>query len=152
MYSSRFMVVLNLTWAACLGAVLLISSMEVGHFKGYLAYANSRSEVYRVDLAKAQQKIDDLETSKFVDKMEDEGAIQKERLKTHEANERHGETLERVRKAAAAKMTPEAFENFIFSYADKEVNSSKVDPMIKMYRSLDQDKWGEVLKKHYSTK
>jgi len=69
--------------------------------------------------SKYQQKIDDLETSKFVDKMEEEGAIQKERLKTFAANERHGETLERVRKAAAAKMSPDQFEKFIFS-TDKE--------------------------------
>jgi hypothetical protein len=170
-YSNKFVNLLFAGWSlsvALLLGVYLTSSWEEKRILSYWVdraeRENKRADTAVADLqkersnhslelreqrSKAQDKLEAVNTSKFEDQMKAEEALQKERLKTFAANERHGETLERVRKAAAAKMSPEAFENFIFSYSDKEV---KVDPIINLYRSLDQDKWGEILKKHYSTK
>ena len=141
MYSKKFVSLLSAGWfflVALLLGVYLASSWEE---KRVLAYWTDRAEREnkRADTAvsdlqkersnnalelkeqrsKFQDKLEAVNTSKFVDKMEAEETLQKERLKTFAANERHGETLERVRKAAAAKMSPESFERFIFSM-DKE--------------------------------
>jgi hypothetical protein len=125
MYSKKFVALLAVISAVMVGAVAVIANQEVQSYKAYLAYANSRSEVYRVDLAKAQQKIDDLETDKFVDKMEEEGNIQKERIKTHEANERHRYTLTQIKDAATAGMTAAQLEGWILRNETPEERSPK---------------------------
>jgi len=134
MYSKKMVALINCGWLAVALIGVLMWKDEVAGLRSYLTRAN--------------QRIEDLYDERFEATRLAEEALQGQRLKTHAANERHGATLERVRKAAAAKMSPEAFENFIFAFADNEVK----DPVAQLHRLLDQYKWCEVLEKHYSTK
>jgi biopolymer transport protein ExbB/TolQ len=81
-----------------------------------------------------------------------EEKLQAERLKTLEANDRHGQTLDQIRKAVAEKLTIDQLERLIFKGSKDRVDSRyPADPIRDLYRSVDQEKWGEVLKKHYSS-
>ena len=147
MYSKKFVSLLSAGWFFLVALLLGVDLASSWEEKRVLAYWTDRAEREnkRADTAvsdlqkersnnalelkeqrsKFQDKLEAVNTSKFVDKMEAEETLQKERLKTFAANERHGETLERVRKAAAAKMSPESFERFIFSSMDKEPTVEK---------------------------
>jgi hypothetical protein len=80
-----------------------------------------------------------------------EEKLQEERLKTLAANNRHGETLEQIRKAVAEKLSIDQLERLIFKGSKDQVDSRYDDPIKNLYRSVDQEKWAEVLKEHYSS-
>ena len=103
MYSKKFVNLLSAGWFLVLLVSVLMWKDEVAGLRSYLARANQRVEMLS----------DEANTEKFIARMDFEEKIQAERLKTHEANERHGSTLERIQKGVAAELSPKDLYRFI---------------------------------------
>ena len=106
MYSKKFINLLSAGWFLVLLVSVLMWKDEVAGLRSYLARANQRVEMLSDEAGTAN-------TEKFIARMDFEEKIQAERLKTHEANERHGSTLERIQKGVAAELSPKDLYRFI---------------------------------------
>jgi hypothetical protein len=99
MYSKKFVILLSMGWLVMLGGVVLVAYQEMQSLKSYLALAN--------------QRIEYLYNCKFEDTMRSEETLQEQRLKTHEANERHGYLLTQLRDAAREGLTASQLEGWV---------------------------------------
>ena len=106
MYSKKFVNLLSAGWFLVLLVAVLMWRDEVAGLRSYLARANQRVEL-------VSDEVGTLQTEKFTARMDFEEKLQAERLKTHEANERHGSTLDRVQKGVAAELSPKDLYKFI---------------------------------------
>ena len=106
MYSKKFVNLLSAGGLVVLLITVLMWQDEVKGLRAYLTRANQRIEML-------SDEVGTLQTEKFTARMDFEEKLQAERLKTHEANERHGSTLDRVQKGVAAELSPKDLYRFI---------------------------------------
>jgi hypothetical protein len=118
MYSKKIMAMINCGWLAAAAVGVLLWNSEVSSIKSTLAYAN-----YRIE--RLSDEIGTLQTDKFTVQMDFEEKLQEQRVKTHEANERHGYTLTQIKDAATAGMTAAQLEGWILRNETPEDRSPK---------------------------
>ena len=111
MYSKKMVALINCGWLAVALVGVLMWKDEVAGLKAYLSSAN--------------QRIEDLYDARFEATMQAEETLQEQRVKTHEANERHGYTMTQIKDAAAAGLTAAQLEGWILRNDTPEEKSPK---------------------------